>query len=79
MDYKEKPTPCDNVLLPVYLTISTSRGIKARKEFFEECRVIALRWYDDRGAMIQAVVRYPGAWDEGGVNFWKPEKQRWAY
>ena len=78
MEINEKPTPCDKVMLPVYFTNRTSNGLRTRKDFFDEHKVIVLRWYNNAGTMVHTVVQYPGRFLDG-ENFWIPEQQCWKY
>lgn len=73
----ERVSPCDRIMVPVFLTYRGTDGLRADKEMFAEHRVIVLRWYADDG-MHQRIVVKPTAWRDG-KNYFEPDTRKWKY
>ena len=73
----ERITPCDRIMIPVYLTYSGTDGLRADKEMFAESHVICLRWHDGRRDR-QRLVSCPKAWRDGR-NYFDPDTRKWKY
>lgn len=74
----DKITPCDRIMIPVYLTYRGDSGLRADKEMFDEHPVIVLRWYTDNGQMHQRIACKPAAWRDN-KNYFDPDLRRWKY
>ena len=74
----DKITPCDKIILPVYLTYRGDKGLRADKEMFREGHVICLRWYTEDMQMHQRIAARPHAWRDG-KNYYDPETRKWKY
>lgn len=72
------PTPCDQLILPVYFTTATAEdGVRVAKEMFADKNMIVVRWNNGYGN-LQRIITKPGKW-ENGVNWYDPMKHRWKY
>lgn len=74
----DKITPCDRIMIPVYLTYRGDSGLRADKEMFDEHPVIVLRWYTDNGQMHQRIACKPAAWRDN-KNYLDPDTRKWKY
>lgn len=74
----ERVSPCDRIMVPVFLTYCGTDGLRADKEMFAEHRVIVLRWYAEDMQMHQRIVVKPTAWRDG-KNYYDPETRKWKY
>lgn len=71
-------TPCDRILIPVYLTYLLPEGLRVCKAMFAESNTIVLRWYEDDCTMRQKVAFKPQKW-VNGRNYFNPEERKWRY
>ena len=74
----DKITPCDRIIIPVYLTYRGTDGLRADKEMFAESHVICLRWYGDDRQMQQIFALRPHAWRDDR-NYFDPDTRKWKY
>lgn len=74
----DKITPCDRIMIPVYLTYRGTDGLRADNEMFAESNVIVLRWYSDDSKMHQRIAVKPNAWRDG-KNYFDPDTRKWKY
>lgn len=74
----DKITPCDRIMIPVYLTYRGTDGLRSDKEMFAESNVIVLRWFDDDRQMQQIFALRPHAWRDGR-NYFDPDTRKWKY
>lgn len=82
MKYPDKSvSPCDKVLLPVFLTVATADGLICKREMFSDANVCGLRWYEPNGSTCkrrQIIVKSPCKWLDG-QNFWDLERGAWKW
>ena len=73
----DKITPCDRIMIPVFLTYCNENGVRADKEMFEGNHYIVLRWHDGRRDR-QRLVSCQKAWRDGR-NYFDPDTRKWKY
>lgn len=73
----DKITPCDRIMIPVFLTYCGEDGVRADKEMFAEAHLIVLRWYVGM-QMHQRLAVIPPAWRDG-KNYFDPDTRKWKY
>lgn len=72
-------TPCDQLIVPVFVTYRGEYGLRADAEMFMHHALICLRWYPGDGRMHQVLVRRPNVWRCGTTNYYDPERREWKY
>ena len=75
----ERVQPCDRMMIPVFLTYESDKGLRAEQDMFAESNVICLRWYDTSGNEYQRIAVKPNFFWHDGVNYFIHQERRWRY